>query len=478
MSDNRSQENDRPFMVRETDAEKKDVEKKELSEASQKPKKAPKTDEWKKSGQSDTENKTAVKPAEKAPVVNKEPIEETLDDKEAYYEEKRQNRQIINSEIVADASDDLLDLIEKKKNRSEILYDRLMQNKDEGKVIYGEVAGVRIESERVLVDVLWNGIRIIVPHSAYFQSSWNMGNNFDELSKEEKLLKIQRNAREMLGSYCPVVVKAVVKNPVEEGSFKGEDKIIRKGRREVKCNLQRTVDRERGLPDIGEDRAVIMVAVCIRAGGKQISPAAVRRGRLKHFSRDVRDNEADQIIALLGIEQDRAKAVTKAFRRKQGGRRAHIRPARCAFRDFVLFDLGNRNARERCSQLTGQVFLLRRLPNGIRRFFRDLSFARNLFIQRLDLGVVQNYLFVYQTIFDLRQRLARFCQQLFVNIRSPVRFGRNVPPGVCRGKQTQAKAETEQYGDVLFQHPLHNHSPDIFTQYSFSGSDKKAAIES
>ena len=35
-------------MVRETDAEKKDVEKKELSEASQKPKKAPKTDEWKK----------------------------------------------------------------------------------------------------------------------------------------------------------------------------------------------------------------------------------------------------------------------------------------------------------------------------------------------------------------------------------------------------------------------------------------------
>ena len=250
MSDNRSQENDRPFMVRETDAEKKDVEKKELSEASQKPKKAPKTDEWKKSGQSDTENKTAVKPAEKAPVVNKEPIEETLDDKEAYYEEKRQNRQIINSEIVADASDDLLDLIEKKKNRSEILYDRLMQNKEEGKVIYGEVAGVRIESERVLVDVLWNGIRIIVPHSAYFQSSWNMGNNFDELSKEEKLLKIQRNAREMLGSYCPVVVKAVVKNPVEEGSFKGEDKIVGYGDRvEALAKLRKHYFFDRDMDD-------------------------------------------------------------------------------------------------------------------------------------------------------------------------------------------------------------------------------------
>ncbi|MBR6723913.1 MAG: hypothetical protein IKI79_01345, partial [Erysipelotrichaceae bacterium] len=250
MSDNRSQENDRPFMVRETDAEKKDVEKKELSEASQKPKKAPKTDEWKKSGQSDTENKTAVKPAEKAPVVNKEPIEEALDDKEAYYEEKRQNRQIINSEIVADASDDLLDLIEKKKNRSEILYDRLMQNKEEDRVIYGEVAGVRIESERVLVDVLWNGIRIIVPHSAYFQSSWNMGNNFDELSKEEKLLKIQRNAREMLGSYCPVVVKAVVKNPVEEGSFKGEDKIVGYGDRvEALAKLRKHYFFDRDMDD-------------------------------------------------------------------------------------------------------------------------------------------------------------------------------------------------------------------------------------
>ena len=250
MSDNRSQENDRPFMVRETDAEKKDVEKKELSEASQKPKKAPKTDEWKKSGQSDTENKTAVKPAEKAPVVNKEPIEETLDDLEAYYEEKRQNRQIINSEIVADASDDLLDLIEKKKNRSEILYDRLMQNKEEDRVIYGEVAGVRIESERVLVDVLWNGIRIIVPHSAYFQSSWNMGNNFDELSKEEKLLKIQRNAREMLGSYCPVVVKAVVKNPVEEGSFKGEDKIVGYGDRvEALAKLRKHYFFDRDMDD-------------------------------------------------------------------------------------------------------------------------------------------------------------------------------------------------------------------------------------
>ena len=250
MSDNRSQENDRPFMVRETDAEKKDVEKNELSEASQKPKKASKTDEWEKSGQSDTENKTAVKPAENAPVMNKEPIEETLDDKEAYYEEKRQNRQIINSEIVADASDDLLDLIEKKKNRNEILYDRLMQNKEEGRVIYGEVAGVRIESERVLVDVLWNGIRIIVPHSAYFQSSWNMGNNFDELSKEEKLLKIQRNAREMLGSYCPVVVKAVVKNPVEEGSFKGEDKIVGYGDRvEALAKLRKHYFFDRDMDD-------------------------------------------------------------------------------------------------------------------------------------------------------------------------------------------------------------------------------------
>ncbi|MBR6261582.1 MAG: hypothetical protein IKR24_08660, partial [Erysipelotrichaceae bacterium] len=182
--------------------------------------------------------------------MNKEPIEEALDDKEAYYEEKRQNRQIINSEIVADASDDLLDLIEKKKNRSEILYDRLMQNKEEDRVIYGEVAGVRIESERVLVDVLWNGIRIIVPHSAYFQSSWNMGNNFDELSKEEKLLKIQRNAREMLGSYCPVVVKAVVKNPVEEGSFKGEDKIVGYGDRvEALAKLRKHYFFDRDMDD-------------------------------------------------------------------------------------------------------------------------------------------------------------------------------------------------------------------------------------
>jgi hypothetical protein len=77
-----------------------------------------------------------------------------------------------------------------------------------------------------------------------------MGNNFDELSKEEKLLKIQRNAREMLGSYCPVVVKAVVKNPVEEGSFKGEDKIVGYGDRvEALAKLRKHYFFDRDMDD-------------------------------------------------------------------------------------------------------------------------------------------------------------------------------------------------------------------------------------
>ena len=212
MSDNRSQENDRPFMVRETETEKKKDEKeKETSKPSQKPKNTPKSSGKKKEGQSDTEKKKTRKKVEKAPVVNKENIEDPSAKKEAYYEEMKQNRTIINSEIVADASDDLLDLMDKKSNREEILYDRLLKNKEEGKIVYGQVAGVQIDSqyEKVIITVLWNGIRILVPDSAYFQSSWNMGNNFNQLSKEEQLMKIMRNAREMLGSNCPLIIKGV-----------------------------------------------------------------------------------------------------------------------------------------------------------------------------------------------------------------------------------------------------------------------------
>ena len=229
MSDNRSQENDRPFMVRETETEKKKDEKeKETSKPSQKPKNTPKSSGKKKEGQSDTEKKKTRKKAEITPVVNKENIEDPSAKKEAYYEEMKQNRTIINSEIVADASDDLLDLMDKKSNREEILYDRLLKNKEEGKIVYGQVAGVQIDSqyEKVIITVLWNGIRILVPDSAYFQSSWNMGNNFNQLSKEEQLMKIMRNAREMLGSNCSLIIKGVSRKPVESGSFKGEEEVI------------------------------------------------------------------------------------------------------------------------------------------------------------------------------------------------------------------------------------------------------------
>jgi len=118
-----------------------------------------------------------------------------------------------------DISDDLIEEVTKEDKRQEELYQKLLEYKEHGNVVYGSVFGVDSDStySKAIIKVVWNGIVILVPDTAYFEPSWHFPAGYEHLSEEGKMTSRVMSARETIGALCPVVIKGVGKNINEEG---------------------------------------------------------------------------------------------------------------------------------------------------------------------------------------------------------------------------------------------------------------------
>ena len=260
--------NDKPFMVRRSRNSKKEevnvVETNEevkpnsepikKAETSEKPKRRRVTNGEEK--RSETKEKAPLK--EDRPKQEKEKPEEKKEEKKAepvkvkktkkkqdvsISEEEKEtkqksagivaNKKIINSEVVGDADDEFVYQLEKVKNQDEELYKKLLENKENKTICWGTVSAVEPDTGigKATITVMWKGIRVLIPDSAYFEDSWNFGSEYEKLSSKEKTERREKAARETIMSNCPFIVVAVIKNEITEGNHAGEEEIIAYGDR-------------------------------------------------------------------------------------------------------------------------------------------------------------------------------------------------------------------------------------------------------
>lgn len=185
------------------------------------------------------EEKQAEQPAAE-PV--KEKTEEKFHDEEAYskiqamqQEEKRYeheaNKKIINANLFGVVSSDIVYQIEQDQKEEDELYERLEQYRNDGTILWGTVSGIELNTEgnKVLVTVMWETTRILIPENVFFEKNWNFGEGYFSLPQEEKLARHIVAARSMLNANIPFVIKGVLKKTISDGQYEGEEEIIAVG---------------------------------------------------------------------------------------------------------------------------------------------------------------------------------------------------------------------------------------------------------
>ncbi len=206
-------ETEKPAESLQNEPQKKEKPKKETSKSSEKEKK---TASAKK--ETKTETKESDKPAKK---------------NEKHKESIVANKTLINPDLIGDVDEEIAYELEKDEGKEEELYKKLVEYKESGQVIWGQVVGAEIEDRQnmVVMTVLWNGIRVLIAERAYFMPTWNFGEGYDKLSSEEKLQRRIRAARETIRAIIPVKIKEVIKQKTVVKNFEGEEEIVAFGSR-------------------------------------------------------------------------------------------------------------------------------------------------------------------------------------------------------------------------------------------------------
>lgn len=133
----------------------------------------------------------------------------------------------------SDISQDIVDELEKVKNYENEMYQKLLAHKENKTIVWGIVSGVEGDStyNKAIITVMWNGIRILIPDTAYFEKTWKFQNGYESMSAEEKMESRILAARETLFANCPVIILGVSKQKIEDGKFEGEEEIVAIGSR-------------------------------------------------------------------------------------------------------------------------------------------------------------------------------------------------------------------------------------------------------
>ena len=216
----------KPFMTRRTKKEEVKVEETQLKKEKA-VKEKPKTKQETKK-----ETKKEIKEAE---VIVEAEVEETKEEVkvEPTPEKKKDdgivaNKRIVNDIFIGDVSSDMKYELERSEDEEEKVYQELLQAKEKGKILWGLVAGVDVDTSNnhAIITVIYNGVRVLMLDSGFFEPNWNFGEGYEQLSEKEKVERRLKGARLTIGAHVPFIVKGVEKQSVIKGNLKGEKEVV------------------------------------------------------------------------------------------------------------------------------------------------------------------------------------------------------------------------------------------------------------
>ena len=151
---------------------------------------------------------------------------------------------------VGNKSDEILDQEAKEKSDKEKenetfrKLNSLQRTKDIG---WGEIYAIEPADEinglraRFIIAVMYNGAKVMIPETEYFEDTFNFGANYGEMSSAEKANRRAAMARTQIGARIPFVVYAVMRKEIESGVHEGDSTIIAVGSRKEAMRTLRDV---------------------------------------------------------------------------------------------------------------------------------------------------------------------------------------------------------------------------------------------
>lgn len=117
------------------------------------------------------------------------------------------------------------------KELADEVYRRLESLRRTGRIAWGEIFGVEPSDvlagsgSKFCIAAQFNGAKILIPESEYFEDTFLFGSDYDRMSESEKTDRRAATARYQIGARICFVVKGVIRDIVAEGEFAGTTRV-------------------------------------------------------------------------------------------------------------------------------------------------------------------------------------------------------------------------------------------------------------
>lgn len=157
----------------------------------------------------------------------------------------RAARQLVDN--VGTVSQEIEEEESRRKSEAEVendTYNQLRTFARNKEIVWGTVYGCE-DSERwpnhVIVTVLYNNVKVMIPDIAYFEDSFNFGPTYDSASEEVKYARRQTTVRYQAGAKVCFIVKDVNREEIKDGQFAGSYLVTASGSRKEAMALLRDI---------------------------------------------------------------------------------------------------------------------------------------------------------------------------------------------------------------------------------------------
>ena len=156
---------------------------------------------------------------------------------------KKKKPNFINS--VGEKSKEIIltDNANDKSEKEYEIYKKLLLAQKTRQLLYGEVYGIEPNEKlgKVIIAVMWNGVKISIPDSEYFEPNFEFGSRYKIASAEEQLKRRAIMAGFQNGARVAFIVKAVQRDVIRGGEYDGEYNIACVASRKEAMELMRDI---------------------------------------------------------------------------------------------------------------------------------------------------------------------------------------------------------------------------------------------
>lgn len=133
--------------------------------------------------------------------------------------------------------------VKTKEEEEYSLFKELLVHQKTRQILWGEVYGVEPNEAlgKNVVAVLWNGIKVSIPDTEYFEKNFDFGIRYKEADEKERANRRRITASYQCGARVCFLVKGVIKYTIKDGEHKGEEEIFCVGSRKEAMTLLRDV---------------------------------------------------------------------------------------------------------------------------------------------------------------------------------------------------------------------------------------------